>query len=296
MKNLKSIFCAAMLFMVCAVMCVGCSFGEDNLPSDSDSDSKQITISLTEAESAILDALQNKAGQINRDAFQKWGQFEFSSSVRAFIPDTNELRGSVKTSLIATCENGFYDNMYMTYELNDLMYDKHSIRESYTVGDIQYTYEDSSVDVENVDKCDLPSEADVVKKLFADDFLYLVFGNKVTKEVTTDGYTLVFRNGLQGLANFLFIMSDHDVDDIKEYAESYLEQIEEMYSDAELSDAFVQLLVEFDKQNNITEIKFSYVTFEPSRYMRSEAVIVAKKSTENFQAPQWYLDRFVDAK
>ena len=43
---------------------------------------------------------------------------------------------------------------------------------------------------------------------------------KVTKKVTTDGYTLVFRNGLQGLANFIFIMSG-DVDDIEEYAKEH---------------------------------------------------------------------------
>lgn len=240
-----------------------------------------------------MGALQNKAGQINRDPFQKWGNFELTSVLRVINPDTNNLVASQKTSVSATHENGVYDRVYATYELNDLLYDEHSIREYYTVGDIQYTYEDSSVDADNVDKVDLPSEADVVKKLFVDDFLYLVFGNKVTKEVTTNGYTLVFKNGLQGLVNHLCIMRNED---IEERAESYLEQLEAMYSDAELAEAYVKLIVEFDKQNNITEIKFSYVTFEPSRYMKSEAVIVAKKSTENFRAPQWYLDRIVDAK
>ena len=290
MNKLKSIFCAVMLFMVCAIMCVGCSFGKDNLPSDSDS--KEITISLTEAESAILGALQNKAGQINRDPFQKWGNFEFASVLRDFNPDTNELIASQKTSLFATCENGVYDRVYATYELNDLLYDEHSIRESYTVDNIQYTYENSSVSNDNVDKVELPSEADVVKKLFADDFLYLVFGNEVTKKVTTNGYTLAFKNGLQGLVNFLCIMKNEDVE---EYAEFYLKQFEAMYSEAQLAvayaEAYVKLLVEFDKQNNITEIIFSYVAFEPWRYVKSEAVIVAKKSTANIPVPEWYLNR-----
>lgn len=292
MKNLKSIFCALMLFMVCAVMCVGCSFnfaGEDD--AGDDEKPTQIPISLTEAESVIFDALQIQAGQINRDAFKKWGNFEFASVLRDFNQDTNELIASQKTSLFATCENGVYDRVYSTYELNDLLYDEHSIREYYTVGDIQYTYEDSSVSADNVDKVELPSETDVVKKLFADDFLCLVFGNEVTKEVTTGGYTLVFKNGLQGLVNFLCIMKNQDVE---EYAESYLEQLEAMYSDAELAvayaEAYVKLLVEFDKQNNITEIIFSYVAFEPWRYVRSQAVIVAKKSTANISAPEWYLD------
>lgn len=192
-------------------------------------------------------------------------------------------------------KNGVYDRVYSTYELNDLLHDEHTIRESYTVDNIEYTYENSTVSNDNVDKVELPSEADVVKKLFIDDFLYLVFGNKVTKEVTTDGYTLVFRNGLQGLANFLFIMSGH-VDDVKEYVGSYIEQLKTMYSDTELSEVYIQLSVEFDKQNNITEIKFSYLALEPSQYGKGKAVITAKKSTENFRAPQWYLDRIVDAK
>ena len=113
---------------------------------------------------------------------------------------------------------------------------------------------------------------------------------KVTKKVTTDGYTLVFRNGLQGLANFIFIMSG-DVDDIEEYAESYIEQLKAMYSDAELSESYIQLSIEFDKQNNITEIKFSYLALEPSQYMKNDAVITAKKSTANIPVPEWYLNR-----
>lgn len=298
MNKFKSIFCAVMLFMVCAIMCVGCSFGEDNLPSDSDSDSdsKEITISLTEAESVIYDVLQIQAGQINRDAFKKWCKFELTSVLRAVNPNTNNLIASQKTSLFATYENGVYDNVYSTYELRDVEHDQHTIRESYTVDNIQYSYENSTVSNDNVDKVELPSEADVVKKLFTDDFLYLVYGNKVTKKVTTDGYTLVFRNGLQGLANFLYIMSGRDVDDIEEYAGSYIEQLKTMYSDTELSEVYIQLSVEFDKQNNITEIKFSYLALEPSQYGKSDAVITAKKSTENFQAPQWYLYHFVDAK
>ncbi len=299
MNKFKSIFCAVMLFMVCTVMCVGCSFnfaGEDD--AGDDEKTTQITISLTEAESAILGALQNKAGQINKDPFQKWGNFEFASVLRDFNPDTNELIASQKTSLFATCENGVYDRVYETYELNDLLYDEHSIREHYTVGDIQYTYKDSSVVADNLDEVGLPTEADVVKKLFADDFLYLVFGNKVTKEVTTNGYTLVFKNGFQGLVNYLCIMRNKDVE---EYAEFYLKQFEAMYSEAHLAvayaEAYVKLLVEFDKQNNITEIIFSYVAFEPSMYVKSKAVIVAKKSTANISAPEWYLDYIgVDAK
>ena len=63
-----------------------------------------------------------------------------------------------------------------------------------------------------------------------------------------------------------------------------------MYSDAELSEAYIQLSVEFDKQNNITEIKFSYLVLEPSQYMKNDAVITAKKSTANIPVPEWYLD------
>lgn len=283
MNKLKSIFCAIMLFMVCAIMCVGCSFGKDNLPSDSDS--KEITISLTEAESVIYDALQIQAGQINRDVFKKWGKFELTSVLRGIYLNTNNLAGSKKTSLFATYENGVYDNVYSTYELHDVEHDQHTIRESYTVDNIEYTYENSTVSNDNVDKVELPSEADVVKKLFTDDFLYLVYGNKVTKKVTTDGYTLVFRNGLQGLANFQCIMIGHDV------KESYIEELEAMYSDAELSESYIQLSVEFDKQNNITEIKISYLALEPSQYGKSEAVITAKKSTANIPVPEWYLNR-----
>ena len=269
--------------MVCAVMCVGCSFNS----AEEDEKPIQFTISLTEAESAIFNALQINAGQINRDPFQKWGAFEFSYGVRVINPDSNELLGSQRESAFATCENGVYENEYLTYEYNDFRYDEHSIREYYTVGNIQYTYENSSVHADNVDKEELLPETDIIKNLFADDSLYLVYGNKVTKEVTTGGYTLVFRSGLQGVVNYLCIMRNED---IKEHAESYLAQLEAMYSNADLSEASVQLLIKFDKQNNITEIKFNYVSFDPSQYMKSESEFVAKKSTSNIPVPEWYLD------
>ncbi len=84
--------------------------------------------------------------------------------------------------------------------------------------------------------------------------------------------------------------------DIDEYAETYLAQLKAMYSNDKLSEVYIKLSVKFDKQNNLTEIKFNYVTYDPSQDLKNEGAIVAKKSTENHQAPQWYLYHFVDAK
>ncbi len=152
MNKFKSIFCAVMLFMVCAIMCVGCSFGEDNLPSGSDSDSKQITISLTEAESVIYDALQIQAGQINRDAFKKWGEFEGTSTVRVVNSETNELVAGQNNSVYATIENGNYNYVFSASEMHDYVYNKRSMSEDYTVNNIQDTYVDSIASKDNIIK------------------------------------------------------------------------------------------------------------------------------------------------
>ena len=96
MSKLKSIFCAAFLFIVCAVMCVGCSINingninetgnSGNTGTGNQETPVVSTITLAEAETLITNALTIDNNQSNRNLFEKLGKFKISIFSSTIFP------------------------------------------------------------------------------------------------------------------------------------------------------------------------------------------------------------------
>ena len=320
MNKLKSILCSMLLFVVCAVMCVGCSVNfsgsiDENgngsgsgttipeNPEESDDQTKPGTykIALSDTEDIILDALFLDwilLDGTNRDVYEKFGTFLFNSTEVVTGTEHNELIGASTTNAVINYCDGLYKkgnynfsrsytnggNDVMVYHLNNLDYYWYS---DYA-GDNSIEYNKGRV--EEGEKFDSFSHQDLaMKQVFSEKWFSLIYGDQAEKIVKEDGFTICLKNGLKGCMYLNQYLGGDAYDDFSEYEA----KLKEQYDQELIDDCFIKVEVEFDKNGKITKVKFEAVLLNAgATLVKDHWTMSIEPSDIEIREPEWVRDNY----
>ena len=305
MKKLRSIFCTAFLFIICAVMCVGCSvsfsgniddFGNNN-SGNTGSGNQDIpavpTFTLASAEETIIQALvlkNQQGGKSNRDVLEKFGKHSFNyTATQTFFDNDIVMNSNAK---------GVYDyanfDFVTGHSKNILNYNSEEYNEEYFLLDeVNYHQQVTG----NISEGEFSIESRdtfmyvLMQQVFSEVWFNHVYGNEVDKDMTVYGCNITLKNGLAGVMYLNTIFSGSGAttfSDVKAYEAELLKR----YSQELIDESYVKTTACINNNNEIIKIKFELVTLNQGAGGNSQIkyVIEIEPSNKDITQPQWVTD------
>ena len=319
MNKLKSIFCTAFLFIVCAVMCVGCSVnfsgsidengngsGSGTIlpgnPGESEDQTKPGTykIALSDAEDIILDALFLDwilLDDTNRDVYEKFETLTFYSTEVVTNSENGELFGSSTENAVINYSSGVYEKGEYT---RNVSYPNGEVNKSvsYLENKDHYWYSDYSSDDEISYNHRLYEDDEVftfsnhdlaMKQIFSQKWFGVIYGEEAEKIVKEEGYTIRLQGGLKGCMHLNQYLGGGACDDFSEYEAA----LKELYDQDLIDECFVRVDVEFDKNKKITKVKFEAVLLNlGENLMKDHWTMSIEPSDLEIREPEWVKDNY----
>ena len=244
MKNLKTIFCLAIVLFIGCIALVGCNESNPN-----NTFPQQTTITLEEAKSTILKALviENNATQ-NDNVLEKIGMFTMSNTAKMYS-SSNEVYQNTK--LVGNFE--YNDNKFV----KSLEYTQFDESEHYIYQSEGKTY------MKTEEGVDIP-DAYVVNlfgldNLFNNNAFQFIYEDNVIKNTNKDGFSFSLKMDFKGY-NYLLLLREMSYDTFLENWENYNEKLEKVPEELKNRCNFT-LTIEFTNSKEITNVFFDIKTF-----------------------------------
>lgn len=315
MKKIKAIFSALLLFVTCAVLCVGCGSNKGN-PDNSNT----TKISLAEAEATIVKALaiNNRSGlttmaedetNVNRDLMEKFGNFTASMVQVDVDVDNQKIMAEIEESGVITYHNHNFVS-YVTNSVEVSSYHKANDRvesASYFADNRLYRWciDESSSDGRTwevkTDNIQYASNYENLKGVFGKEAFEGVYGDEVVKTINANGYSLTLQGDFKGYMYYFFIFTGglESSTTFEEMWESYEAKMKTRYSQAVLDSCYMKVIINFDNHDEITDAVVELVGLTPhgdegveGNYynIQNTVTYTIAKTDADVKQPQWLTD------
>ena len=297
MNKLKSIFCAAFLFIVCAVMCVGCSINingninetgnSGNTGTGNQETPVVSTITLAEAETLITNALTIDNNQSNRNLFEKLGKFKISMNTNTFEPELEE--NYHKTSIEGYVE--YADGASKVYHVNEFIKNfktGNSDSEKYLINGVEYKKDINTNEItySSHDSVMLAVSHSFNSLLSEQAFDHVLKDDVERVATTNDGFTLNLKTDLKGALQIV-------VGDYSENFEStwhdYQTELKKFYTQKDLDECYALIKLNFSKYGNIIGADFEliYLALSGNNACQQEMYVSVNKTISEITQPEW---------
>lgn len=291
-----------LLFVVCAVMCVGCSVnfsgsidedGNSNL-GNGGSNNNQITvptITMDEAEKIIKNALACDDSK-NESILKKFGKHSLyfeNSTIDVYSKNVTGTKTVNSVYEYSSESMGLINGYSKTHmNRNGVL----SASESYLLNDVNYQKNDKGSFKEDENSIlERQLEYFLIDRVFSEGFYEEVYDydNRVEKVATTDGYKLSIKNGLSGVMYFNGrYMQGDKFNNVADYKAA----LEKRYSQELIDECFVCTTINFDYQGNVIGVKFEFTILNQGEgdHVQMKFLIEVKPTDEVITQPQWLTD------
>lgn len=274
-----------LLFVVCAVMCVGCGNSQDkpNNPDEPNNPTVETEsiIALTDAVNEIQMALAIN-GNDNHSILEKIGNFDYTCQIE--LCDDETTPEDVYQAGIYHYAN--YDFVTYNSETSQGQVDNKT-RKVYFANGVEYVnyvkygndiHEQTNKNVINVE---------LFNTAFSVDAFNFVYDSEVKKVTNADGISYTLKSDLKGVLKLINLVSGKSIGE--DFEEQWLELKNKLSQDV-LDECYMSVIIEVDLYGTITtaEIDWVYVMSEDC-YKYKENYRISK-TTNQVTQPQWVTD------
>ena len=285
MKKLKAVLCTVLLFIVCAVMCVGCGATpeqpNDNKPNNpsTPTGTRESIVSLTDARRFIKMALEIN-GSANDSILEKLGNFNYNSQVELY--DDKNTPEDMEMSGIFQYTNGNFVKYYL-----ETTREQGSTNSRYCTNSTEYVYNGSYIhEQEQIENN--TAVVTIFDKALSDEAFNLIYDSQVKHIVNKEEISYKFKTGLKGFLQLTRLTLGQSIGE--DFEQEWLE-IENSLTAKELKGYYCSVTVKLDLYGRVTgaEIDSFYTMTADQKYQYKEIHSITK-TTDQITQPQWLTD------